>query len=380
MEISERPHKAKGVHKVLVVGQTPPPYGGQAIMIEQMLRGSYTKVAFTHVRMAFSSEMDDIGRFKLSKLWHLLTLIVRIVYSRLKHKTRILYYPPAGPNRIPMYRDFVILICVRWMFDKTIFHFHAGGVSQLYQNLSSVKRFLFRAAYYKPAGSILLSELNPPDGAACLSKQEFIIPCGIPDHFPAGAVKLCHETKKILYVGVLKESKGVKVLLNALEVLANDGVEFEARLVGKFESKKFEEEVINRVSNTILCGHVHFPGVLIGDAKWNEYLQADLFVYPTFFESETFGLVVLEAMQFQLPTIVTAWRGVPSLVDDPKTGFVVPPQDASALAAKIKVLLQDTSLRQKMGQKARESYLQHFTSATFQRNIERAIIDIGEQA
>jgi len=44
--------------KILVVGQTPPPLGGQAIMIQQMLEQKYDNLQLLHVRMSFSKEMD----------------------------------------------------------------------------------------------------------------------------------------------------------------------------------------------------------------------------------------------------------------------------------------------------------------------------------
>ena len=48
--------------RVLVVGQTPPPFGGQAVMIAKLLEGNYEKVRLYHVRMAFSPEMDSVAR------------------------------------------------------------------------------------------------------------------------------------------------------------------------------------------------------------------------------------------------------------------------------------------------------------------------------
>ncbi len=121
--------------KVLVVGQTPPPFGGQAVMIERLLRGNLPGIELFHVRMAFSRTMAEMGTMRWSKLFHLLGVIAKIVYHRVVHGVRILYYPPAGPNRVPMVRDLAILLATRWMFDKTILHFHAGGLSELYPRL-----------------------------------------------------------------------------------------------------------------------------------------------------------------------------------------------------------------------------------------------------
>jgi len=57
--------------KILVVGQTPPPYGGQAIIIEQILNFHYNDISFIHVRMNFSSDMNDIGKVQIKKFFEL---------------------------------------------------------------------------------------------------------------------------------------------------------------------------------------------------------------------------------------------------------------------------------------------------------------------
>jgi mRNA-degrading endonuclease RelE of RelBE toxin-antitoxin system len=57
--------------KVLVVGQTPPPFHGQAIMIERLLVARFSRLELCHVRMAFSSSIADVGRVRPGKLLHL---------------------------------------------------------------------------------------------------------------------------------------------------------------------------------------------------------------------------------------------------------------------------------------------------------------------
>ena len=48
--------------KVLVVGQTPPPFNGQAIMIDRLLKSDPAGIELTHVRMGFSTHMNELGR------------------------------------------------------------------------------------------------------------------------------------------------------------------------------------------------------------------------------------------------------------------------------------------------------------------------------
>ena len=52
------------VTKVLVVGQTPPPFHGQAFMIEKLVTSELANVQLIHVRMNFSSHVNQVGRFR----------------------------------------------------------------------------------------------------------------------------------------------------------------------------------------------------------------------------------------------------------------------------------------------------------------------------
>jgi len=366
--------------KVLVVGQTPPPYGGQAVMINKLLGGYYENIRLYHVRLAFSADMSEIGRFKFKKIFHLVWVIAAIYQKRIRYGIRVLYYPPAGLHKIPMFRDLVILISTRWLFDRTIFHFHGGGISDLYPSLPWLLRFLFRKAYWHPDAAILLSELNPADGEKLHAKQQWIIPYGIEDHNPSqrqtersGA----DAPPRILYVGLITESKGTLDLIQACGILRERGISFVLDLVGDFISDSFRVEIIRAVDRNNLKGMVNFLGVRTGDDKWRMYRQADIFCFPTYFEAETFGLVVLEAMQFGLPVVATCWRGIPSLISDGENGFLVPIKDPSALASKIAVLLEDQHLASEMGAKGRTVYLQRYTLETYLESMGRVFLTIG---
>ncbi|MGB3848560.1 MAG: glycosyltransferase family 4 protein [Tunicatimonas sp.] len=353
--------------KILVVGQTPPPYGGQAVMIESMLKFSFQRVKLYHARMDFSEGMDEIGKFKFAKIVKLLYLIGRIYFLRFRHGISTLYYPPAPPNTIPVVRDIIILNATRWLFKSTIFHFHAAGVSELYAKFSGILKKLYEWAYFYPDVCIRLSEFNPEDGKIFRTGREYIVPNGLPD---AGAAYLEMENKpskqdapiKLLYVGLLCETKGVLVLLESMHYLVQAGHPFVLQLVGRFESVGFQQRVEQFIVQKNLGPYVELLGVRTGEEKHKTFAHADIFCYPTFFEAETFGLVALEAMQFGLPVVATRWRGVPSVVVDQVSGFIVPPQDANAFADKLALLIEDESTRKLMGKKGREIYCQKFTA------------------
>ena len=368
------------ITKILLVGQTPPPYGGQAIMQQEARAGKYKNIKFIHAPLAFSKDMDEVGKFKLTKLFHLIYVICNIIFLKFRHKIKILYYPPAGPHKIPVYRDMAILISVRWLFNKTVFHFHAGGVSKLYKKLTVLERFFFKKAYFYPDLSIILSEKNPEDGQFFKTKKNAIIPYGIYDHFPKYK-NLKPEKKEppvLLYVGAIRKSKGVLIFLEALSQLKTEKIPFYAKFMGKFESENFKNKVYAFIQSHNLKDHIEFIGVKKGDDKWDVFYKSDILCFPSFFNSETFGLVALEAMQFELPVVATLWRGIPSVVKDKKSGFLVPVKESCALKEKIKLLLYDEKLRKKMGQCGREIFIEEFTLEKYWNNLENIFRNVDE--
>jgi glycosyltransferase involved in cell wall biosynthesis len=373
------------MNKILVVGQTPPPFHGQSIMIDQMLKGNYKDVKLYHVRMHFSRGIDDVGRFQPGKILHLPAVIMKIIFYKFRYNIKVLYYPPAGPNKVPVLRDLIILFFTRFLFKQVIFHFHAGGVSTFYEQLPALLKWFYRRCYFKPDVALRLSQLNPEDGAFLKAKKEFIVPNGVADYaagFKPKPPSTAAEKSpcRLLYVGALKETKGVMVLIEACGLLKDRGLNFTLQAVGEFESAAFQEAVTTRVAQYKLENMVTFPGVLTGDAKLQQYANADIFCYPTYFESETFGIVLLEAMQFSLPAAATRWRGVQSVVRDGVTGFLVPIKDSAALADKLASLIANPTLRAEMSAKSREIFLQEYTIEKFHENMGKVFLSVMRDA
>lgn len=86
----------------------------------------------------------------------------------------------------------------------------------------------------------------------------------------------------------------------------------------------------------------------------------DVFVLPSF--SETYGLVVLEAMAMQIPVIATEAGGVPELVKHGKTGMLIKPNDVVAITRALQRILGNEKLRNSFGRAARADVLKRFDS------------------
>ncbi len=93
----------------------------------------------------------------------------------------------------------------------------------------------------------------------------------------------------------------------------------------------------------------------------------DLFVLPSF--SEPFGLVILETMASRKPVVGTNIGGIPDIVEDGKTGFLVPPGDPKAQTEAIIKILKDPQKAKQMGDAGRRRLEKHFSSEAMVEKI-----------
>lgn len=309
----------------------------------------------------FSRELQNTGKFQVRKVFHLFGLISRVLFLDLTRQPRILYYTPAGPTRLAVLRDIVVLCIIRPFFPMTILHFHAGGVSEVYERLPAFARPFYRRAYWNADLGIKVSKNAPNDPAELHARASVVIPNGVQDLAAGRRSSGQHDVSQLLFVGLLRESKGVLILIEALRVLASRGVQARLHLVGELDSAAFSDQLRRRIDEYGLAGQVFLDGVLVGKARADAYAAADILCFPTFFESETFGLVAVEAMAFGLPVVATRWRGLVDVVEHEETGLLVAPRDPVALADALARLILNRDEARRMGSRGRIRYEQLFT-------------------
>ena len=361
--------------RILVVGQTPPPYHGQAMMTQRLLEMRSDRLELYHVRMAFSQSVAAVGTFQWTKLFHLVAVVGRIIYGRLRYRVPTLYYMPAGPNLTPLLRDIFILTLTRPWFRQTIFHFRAAGVSDFIRTRRGLLQRLARFAYRRPDLAIHLSARNPDDGGYFGADRRVVVPNGLEDAAqPYLPIRRPATTPvRILFVGVLCASKGVGVLLEAVAQLHRAGLLLRVDVVGEFRTDQYRDQILSYCRAQRLEDVVKFPGVKQGDEKWRYFREADIFCFPSYYESESFGNVAVEAIMFGLPVVATHWRGIPDIVDDGQTGRLVPIQDPAATAAALRQLVEQPEQRQRMGAAGRARYEAEYQLSSFVRRMENVL-------
>jgi glycosyltransferase involved in cell wall biosynthesis len=360
--------------RILVVGQTPPPYGGQTVMIQLLLDGVYQDIELVHVRMNFSKELNSSGRLKLHKIWELFRVAAAIYRAKFIMRPEVLYYPPSGPNYVPVIRDIFILCATRWLFNKTVFHLHAGGISEFYLRMNPALRVFFRIALFNPDLVIRTAGLSAQDGKGLFCKREVVVANGIPDSAEKSIVRTAVRNVPIglLLVALLREDKGVLVAISAVQQLLIAGMDVELTCIGEWDSPDLRTHAESLIEPRFRS-RFRFPGVQTGFDKWEFYRNADIFVFPSYFHSETFGIVLLEAMCFSLPVVATRWRGIPEVVEEGSCAILCEPRDVAGCRDALAKLVNDPALRDRMGRSARERFLRYFTIEAHRNAMERAL-------
>lgn len=149
---------------------------------------------------------------------------------------------------------------------------------------------------------------------------------------------------EIVFVGRLAAVKGVAVLIEAMAGLRARHPGARLTLVGDGGERQALEAKVRAAD---LEGMVHFAGYQDQEGVAAILARADIFALPSF--AEGVPVVLMEAMASRLPVIATRVAGVPELVEDGVSGFVVPPGDLDSLMQSLDRLLQDPDLRARMG-------------------------------
>ncbi len=165
-----------------------------------------------------------------------------------------------------------------------------------------------------------------------------------------------NETVKLLYVGNLTPPKRVDTLIFAMKIVAEHVGNANLIIVGEGEKRCELEKLSKKLG---IGDKVIFKGAAPHDEiPW--YMRcADIFVHCS--ESEGLPVAIMEAMASGLPVIASEVGGIPELISDNVTGYLVHYYDYKAYADKIIRLVKDKNLRNKMGVKGRMYAFENFS-------------------
>ena len=357
-----------------MVAQRPPPTHGQAVANATLMDADYEGLRVHPVEMEFSKELEDVSRFRPSKLIELIRVGFGIARLRWRGHRDVLFYSVGLRNRTGLYRDMVLLLLFRPLFDRTVLHVHTGGTGALIEGLPSPLGRLAERAY---GGADTVIYLDPflleGDAGVPSPRRHVFVPYGVEPQ-QVGSSRQTAGPIEILFVGNLYESKGTLEIVEAAGRLHARGVSFRLTMAGGLPDEATGRRLDRAIEDAGIAGQTELAGVVGVEEKAELYTRSDIFCFPTHYEAEGMPLVILEAMSAGLPVVSTRWRSIPNVVTEGCDGHLVDPGDTDGLADHLARLSTDEAGRRAMGSAARATFDRRFSPERFVTDVERAVV------
>jgi colanic acid/amylovoran biosynthesis glycosyltransferase len=159
----------------------------------------------------------------------------------------------------------------------------------------------------------------------------------------------------IVAIGRLIVKKGFLDLLRASRLLMERGKSFRCEIIGE---GPLDQELREQIAQLDLQHCVELPGAKPQPEIREHLAAAGAFVLPSVIDRDggmdNLPTVIMEAMAAGLPVVSTSIGGIPEMVIQNETGFLVPSGDVAALAGAIEKVINDRSLAQKLGRAGHE--------------------------
>ena len=223
----------------------------------------------------------------------------------------------------------------------TVLTLQSGDLDMPEKN-RKIPRWVWRNIHVSPTLVVGISTALTERAKALGAKRTMTIPNGVDfghlNNIPRGT-KSVH---RIVTVARLSPEKGLPFLIEAMKIARHSVPDAELAIVG---GGALEAELKAFTAEQSLQDVVHFLGAKPNAEAMAEVAKSEVFVLPSL--GEGLGIVLLEAQALGMPVIGTRVGGIPDVIEHEKTGLLVPPSDAEAIASAVVRLLTDRALAER---------------------------------
>ena len=213
---------------------------------------------------------------------------------------------------------------------------------------------------------VVVSKKMKDDYTKYLKVPVIYIPNSI-EKIPTSYSKL--DTNNIISVGRLENVKGFEDLIEVFEIVISKNKNIKLNIVGSGSQKEILEEKINKLN---LNNNVKLVGYKTEEELSNLYNESSIFVMTS--HSESFGLVLLEAMSHKLPCIAfDSANGACEIIEDNINGYLIKNRNKEEMANKILELINHKEKREQIGTNALNNSKKYLSE-----NIKKKWVDIFE--
>jgi glycosyltransferase involved in cell wall biosynthesis len=335
--------------RVLMIGTAPDGRGGVASVVEVLRRaGLFERESVRYLSSHQEGSGGAKARAALGVFW-------RTGLACLRERPAVVHVHSA--SRASFTRKSLLLLMARAAGCRTIFHLH-GAEFHLFagQESAAAMRWWIRRTLEKSSVVIVLSDSWAAfvRGLAPAARVE-VVPNSVP--VPLAAARAAEQPGRILFLGRADAGKGVFELLAAVAALAPAFPQVQLVIGGLGELAALRR----RADQLGIGQRLALPGWIDARDREIELARAQVFCLPS--HAEGLPMAMLEAMAAGKAVVASTVGGIPEAIDDGGNGLLVPPRDVPALTAALRALLQDGALRERLGDCARATVQQRYSTA-----------------
>ena len=192
------------------------------------------------------------------------------------------------------------------------------------------------------------------------------------------AISMKHEGLVVGMAGRINRWKGQKLFVDMAEIVHHryPNVIFEIAGEAYVGEEYLKVELQQYIHEKQLDNHVKLLGQVNNMKEFYEGL--DVFVLPSI-QPEPFGLVIIEAMEYEVPVVATNHGGPVEIVTDGEDGYLVDYTSANQMAEKVETLLSDESLRRRMGLCGANKQRNKFSVSAMVAGMERVFSEVTNE-
>lgn len=344
--------------RICAVVPRKPPNHGSSFMAEQFIEaitsnGDYK--LFT-INSSSSGNLGSIGKLGIKKIFGVLLFYLKFVRVVSTHSIDIVFIYPSAKGAA-FYRDLPIILLSKFFGMRVVSHFHNRGLNKC----GRVEHILKVIAFYNTDAIVLSERLRDEYEPYFMAERIHILPNGIPDMF-SGVRYTRNENVnvRLLFMSNLLRQKGIFILLECLgEIFENSKFDlFVAGAEGDVSYTDIEDYVVEKG----MKNNVKFLGYLEGEEKFTVMEHIDIFVFPSYYHYETFGLVNLEAMMCEKIVVASNIGGVPDYILHDHSGYLIESGSKESLKeVLVNVISNIDDIAPRVGTNARKIYLENYT-------------------
>lgn len=330
----------------VVVGRFPPPLDGQAVAtrtLAELLADGGGDAHHSGVRRVdLSAPEAEVRRDEPAwrRMLHYLGTRRRIRAALADAPGAPVLWTTISPKPLGHLRDRVAVASAFGRGRAVLALVHHGDFDRLFRHPAtrgSAARLIGRLR-----GLVFLSEALAGRCAPWVpAAKRFVVPntTAADTHLPREAWhglrtrRADGEPLRLLYLSGMIPDKGYRDVLDAVGVLAGRGVPVRATFAGRWPSDSARRSFEARVGELGVGERVQHLGSVSDRGRVRRlYLDADAFLLPTTYPTEAQPLTILEALNAGTPVVATAHASIPEMIDDGRSGLLVPPHRPAALA------------------------------------------------